>query len=601
MHSLTVASWSARLGLLCAILIVAATAEALFFVLTAPDALQRTDGLLTMVISALGRERGFSPLSLLRALFVLTALVNVVTACVGAWVLLRAGSQAAARQAGWLLIVCGAQGFWAFFVGGLPRYAGALPWLFAAYGTLYVVVLMGMAGYFFVAVARFLVLFPRPVKTWTIIEALPMGSRIRGFSRIKAVLPSVQRWHTALLSGRALWGGVIIGALMIPVTSVVSRGSPSGLGGGIAFVLVAALFILFALGLWFAYASMTHVHRFGTPDERRRTVWLRGMILAIVLPMAAGLILLIARRVLLPDAGPLPTEFALAVFACFALLPQIIALAISSAVIQRGVLDPRAGFTRFTLWTVLGLVLTLMFVLVERFVALKVVAWLQLPADSGAVLAGALIATTFLPLRTLVSRQVNRLAERWLPLTLVAEGEQVVRTVVITDLSGYTALAAQDSDQARLQSAALKRAAQLALDAHGGRLVKSMGDAVMLVFERPAQALAVVRRVHAEFPGMAAALGYDPLPLHSAVHEGEIVEARDGDIFGHTVNVTARLVDAAKAGEIVLSGPAVAAVTVGSGEPAEFSDIGERRFRNVPEPVHCFRLVAAPSAQPEAT
>lgn len=586
--------------MLCALLIVAATVEALVFVLTAPDLLKRADGLLTMVISAIGRERGFSPLPLLRALFVVIAIVNVVTACVGAWVLLRAGAQAAARQAGWLLIICGAQGFWAFFLGGLPRYVDAAPWLFVAYNTPYVMVLMGMAGYFFVAVARFLVLFPRPVETWTIIEALPLGSRIRAFSRIKAFLPSIQRWHSALLSGRALWMGAVIGALMLPLTGVVSRGSPSGLGGGIAFVLVASLSILFALGAWFAFASMTHVHRFGTPEERRRTVWLRGMLLAIVLPMAICLIVLIARRVLLPNAAQLPGEFALAVFAYFVLLPQIIALAISSAVIQRGVLDPRTGFTRFTIWTVLGLVLTLLFVLVERFVALKIVAWLQLPADTGAVLAGALIATTFVPLRSLVSRQVNRLAERWLPLTLVAEGEQVQRTVVITDLSGYTALAARDSDQARLQSAALKRAAQVALGAHGGRLVKSLGDAVMLVFERPTEALAVVRNVHAEFPGMAAALGYDPLPLHSAVHVGEIVEARDGDIFGHTVNVTARLVDAAKAGEIVLSGAVTDALGLGNGggpgATADVEDIGERRFKNVPEPVRCFLLRAPPPA-----
>jgi adenylate cyclase len=476
------------------------------------------------------------------------------------------------------------------------RYVDLMPWLFVGHQLIYASVLMGLAGYFFFGLARFLVLFPRPLDTWTIVDGLPLGSRLRRAAGKDGVLPSVQRWHQSLLSGRALWIGALLGALILPLSGAASRYSPSGLGGGIAFVIVATGFILFLFGMWFALASMLHLNRFGTSEERRRTVWLRGVVLAVLLPLGLTVLLIFTPRdVLKWLAGPHLVEIATAGLVYVMLLPQIIALALSSAVIQRGVLDPRAGFTRFTIWTVLGLLLTVMFVLVERVVALKIVAWLQLPAESGAVVAGAIIAATFVPLRAAVSRQVHRLAERWLPLSIVAQGEQVERTVAITDLSGYTALAARDGEQSRLQSAALKRAAELAINAHGGRLVKSLGDAVMLTFERPAQAVAVVKKIHADFPGMAAALGYEPLPLHSALHAGEIVEAHDGDIFGHPVNVTARLVDAAKAGEIVLSGAVLAA----TGMASEVEDIGERRFKNVPEPVRCFRLTeAGPVGEP---
>lgn len=588
--------WAIRAGWLLAALAVAASFEALIKVWAEPDLVKRVGDLLRFFVEFLQQKSGYPPVPLLRTLFVLVAVISVTTALVGAWVLQRA-RDAAARQAAWLLIVCALQGYWAYFVGTHQRFAELAPWLFSGYQLVHTAVLMALAGYFFVGLARFLVLFPRPVDTWIILDTLPLGSRLRRIAGRDGVLPSVQRWHRSLLSGTALWAGAALAALILPLTGLASRYSPSGLGGGIAFVLLVTGCILFVLGMWFALASMLHVHRYGTNEERRRTAWLRGVALAVVLPLAIGLVMLfIPRDWLRWLAGAHLPEIALAFFVYVLLLPQIISLALSSAVIQKGVLDPRAGFTRITIWTVLGLLLTLLFVFVERVVALKVVAWLQLPPDTGAVLAGALIATTFVPLRAVVSRQVHRLAERWLPLAVVAEGEVVQRTVAITDLSGYTALASRDGEQARLQSAALKRAAQVALDAHGGRLVKSLGDAVMLVFERPAQALAVVRQVHAAFPGMATALGYSPLALHSALHSGEIVEARDGDIFGHTVNVTARLVDAAGAGEIVLS----AAVVSANGIDAAVDDIGERRFKNVPEPVRCFRLAAAPATQSES-
>ena len=66
-----------------------------------------------------------------------------------------------------------------------------------------------------------------------------------------------------------------------------------------------------------------------------------------------------------------------------------------------------------------------------------------------------------------------------------------------------------------------------------------------------------------------------------------LVESHDGDIYGQTVNVCARLVDAAAKGEIVGSEAALE----GTGSDAEF--VGERRFKNVPEPMRCFRVAVA--------
>ena len=93
--------------------------------------------------------------------------------------------------------------------------------------------------------------------------------------------------------------------------------------------------------------------------------------------------------------------------------------------------------------------------------------------------------------------------------------------------------------------------------------------------------------LHAAFPGIIDTLGLTALRLHSALHFGEIVETRDADIFGQTMNVTARLVDAAAAGEIVVSQE----VWNDTHEQVALKDIGERKFKNVPEPVQCYQVV----------
>ncbi len=276
------------------------------------------------------------------------------------------------------------------------------------------------------------------------------------------------------------------------------------------------------------------------------------------------------------------------------LIPTFFVMGLAFAVLYGGALDPRIAVTRFTLWSVLGLGVTLGFLLLERFVAVKVVGWLSLPPDSGAIVAGAVVAGTFVPVRRVTERAVTTLADRYLPISVVADGVRVVKTVMVSDLSGYTALSATDEQRALLLGALLKRQAERIVGAHGGKVIKSMGDAIMATFDAGDAAVLAALDLHKGFPGAADAVGVEPLPLHTALHRGEIVESHDGDIYGQTVNVTARLVDAAAPGEIVLSG----AVKEALATPFGLRSLGERRFKNVPAPIACFRVDAIEAPGP---
>src|SRR4051812_46460109 len=121
-------------------------------------------------------------------------------------------------------------------------------------------------------------------------------------------------------------------------------------------------------------------------------------------------------------------------------------------------------------------------------------------------------------------------------------------TVLFTDLVGSTALFDRRGDEAadairREHFDALRRAAA----AHGGRVVKSTGDGLMVAF---ASAVAAVRcSVDMQRASGEAA---DGLELRVGLDAGEPLPEGE-DLYGTPVIVASRLCDAASAGEILAS------------------------------------------------
>ncbi len=88
----------------------------------------------------------------------------------------------------------------------------------------------------------------------------------------------------------------------------------------------------------------------------------------------------------------------------------------------------------------------------------------------------------------------------------------------------------------------------------GGRLIKSIGDAIMVAFpdaEAAAQAASAMQTAIAELPSVEN----NRIAVRIGFHYGAVIETPDdGDIYGDTVNIAARMASIAKAGQIVTSG-----------------------------------------------
>lgn len=126
------------------------------------------------------------------------------------------------------------------------------------------------------------------------------------------------------------------------------------------------------------------------------------------------------------------------------------------------------------------------------------------------------------------------------------------------------------------------------LPSHGGRLVKSLGDGLLLEFENVTAAVTCALELQSLIGKYnVGRLASEHFALRVGVNVSEVVVDAD-DIYGIGVNLAARLTGLASPGEIVVS-PEVRDVLV-DGLDADLEDMGECYVKHLDEPLRAFRL-----------
>jgi class 3 adenylate cyclase len=147
------------------------------------------------------------------------------------------------------------------------------------------------------------------------------------------------------------------------------------------------------------------------------------------------------------------------------------------------------------------------------------------------------------------------------------------------DITGYTRLTEEQGDEAAADLAArlaglVRRSAQ----EHGGTPVKWLGDGVMFYFREPAAAVLAAL-------AMAQAVGRHGLPpAHVGIHAGPVI-FQEGDYFGRTVNLAARIGEYARPGEVLVSQEVVDAA---DGGPVAFTEVGPVELKGVSGPLRLY-------------
>jgi len=167
--------------------------------------------------------------------------------------------------------------------------------------------------------------------------------------------------------------------------------------------------------------------------------------------------------------------------------------------------------------------------------------------------------------------------------------------ILVADVVGYSRLMEADEEGTRARLRSLhSELIDPRIAADGGRIVKTMGDGILVEFPSVVDAVrnalsiqGALRRRNADVPEESR------LVFRVGVNLGDVIIEGD-DIHGDGVNVAARLEGICEPGEVYVSG-VVHDQTVGKLE-ASFEDLGEQAVKNIAKPVRVYRASAEPNA-----
>jgi adenylate cyclase len=172
--------------------------------------------------------------------------------------------------------------------------------------------------------------------------------------------------------------------------------------------------------------------------------------------------------------------------------------------------------------------------------------------------------------------------------TTAADTSSGVRcgAVLFTDLVGFTAYTDANGDRAAVE--VLDRQMELVESSltGRGRVVKELGDGLLVWFDAVDDGFAATRELLASFAAVREAASF-PLAVRMGLHAGEVIERGD-DVAGQTVNVAARVAELAGPGELLVTDRIVGDLPEAV---AWFRPVGPVRVKGVTEPVWLHRLV----------
>jgi len=168
-------------------------------------------------------------------------------------------------------------------------------------------------------------------------------------------------------------------------------------------------------------------------------------------------------------------------------------------------------------------------------------------------------------------------------------------TFLFTDIEGSTGLWERDREAMRVALEHHDDLLRAAIQAAGGHVFKTVGDAFCAAFERPQDGLAAAIAAQ---KALAAAdwsvLGdAGPLSVRMGLHAGAATE-RGGDYFGPPVNRVARIQAAGHGGQVLLSAVTREAIEAkGLPDGIVLRDHGEHRLKDLRHSEHIAQVVIA--------
>lgn len=171
----------------------------------------------------------------------------------------------------------------------------------------------------------------------------------------------------------------------------------------------------------------------------------------------------------------------------------------------------------------------------------------------------------------------------------VGPAARALRTLLVFDVVESVRLT-EDAEEHYVAQwrALLQRICSEVLPAHGGQVIKTLGDGLLVEFPRVAagvQSAFEIQRVARE--AATSQPRERQIWLRAGVHVAEVI-VDERDLYGHGINLAARLTTLARPGEVIASADVRDLLTPPL--DAEIEDLGECFLKHMRNPVRAYRL-----------
>src|SRR3984957_15981809 len=167
--------------------------------------------------------------------------------------------------------------------------------------------------------------------------------------------------------------------------------------------------------------------------------------------------------------------------------------------------------------------------------------------------------------------------------------ERRLSAIMAADVAGYSRLMGLDEAGTARMLREHRVVADAVVSKHGGRIVKTTGDCILLEFPSVVDAVECAVAVQAAMAERNNGIPEDRRMLFRiGINLGDILIQGD-DILGDGVNIAARLEGIAKAGGLCISSSPYEQVR-GKGA-CEFTGLGEQNLKNIARPVRAYAVV----------
>jgi len=161
------------------------------------------------------------------------------------------------------------------------------------------------------------------------------------------------------------------------------------------------------------------------------------------------------------------------------------------------------------------------------------------------------------------------------------EGRRKLSAIMFTDMKGFSAEIGMNEEKTLKKLWRYEKAMKTIIKERDGRVVKTIGDAIMGDFDSAVNAVKAAMEIQ-------KLLEKEDIMIRIGIHLGDVIH-KGGDIFGDGVNIASRIESICEPGQIYISEDVYKQVR--GKIDADFEDMGKKRLKNIETHVRAYKVV----------